>query len=176
MYDLIIIGAGLAGSTAAIAADHEGIKTLVVTKTLLEFYTEDELGFINLRQIEEKIKLVIKNSRCVSFKNKSEAMGLDKQIVSFAVEQKNGQVDYAKNVLITIGGGPVDFETLTQKTIGGKIKVDADQKTSVPGIWAAGEVCNAEPKTSLVYAGEAVKAVLGVKLEKNKQTLTKPLT
>ena len=41
----------------------------------------------------------------------------------------------------------------------GYVRVDAEQRTSVPGVWAAGDVCNAKASSLVAAAGQAMVAV-----------------
>ncbi len=169
MYDLIIIGAGASGAAASLAANNLGLKTLVVTKTVFKASSPEDLGLLNPETLEKNFEVLYQTQDMVEVKANSEVLTLEKQIVSFAVEQKSGKVDYAKNVLIATGNNPVVFETLTQKTISGKIKVNSEMKTSVNGIWAVGAACDEQEKPLLVCVGEGVKAVWDIWQLKNKK-------
>ncbi len=74
-----------------------------------------------------------------------------------------------RGVFIEIGSTPsVSFDKLTQKNALGEIVIHDDKVreisnlTSVPGIFAAGDVTDVPEKQIIVAGGEGVKAVLGV--------------
>jgi len=69
----------------------------------------------------------------------------------------------SQGIFIEIGLLPVaDFVTQVEKDDGGEIVVDKQNATSVPGIWAAGDVTDVAQKQIAVAVGEGSKAALGV--------------
>ncbi len=80
------------------------------------------------------------------------------------VEQAGGVRDLAvQGVFIEIGSVPnsgiIDF---VKKNDSGEIVVDNLNRTSAPGVFAAGDVTDVPEKQIIVAAGEGAKAVLGV--------------
>ena len=72
-----------------------------------------------------------------------------------------------EGVFVEIGSIPsVDFDKLTEKNKWNEIVIQSkdyiSNQTSVPGIFAAGDVTDVPEKQIIVAAGEGVKAVLGV--------------
>lgn len=66
-------------------------------------------------------------------------------------------------VFIEIGYVPSnDFADLVEKNEKGEIKVDKDSQTSVPGIFAAGDINDAWGEQIIIAAGEGAKAALAV--------------
>lgn len=164
MYDLIIIGADPAGMAAGITAAEKKLKALVLSKDVFEPKGESfALGIFKLAELRKKFDTIVVGN-ILEFYNKTEVLNLEKNIVSFSLETKRGEVYYAKAVIIATSNHAVDFDTLTQKTSNGIIKVDAELKTSVPGIWAVGGaiVSKGDMADPVIAIGEGVKAVLSI--------------
>jgi len=71
------------------------------------------------------------------------------------------QILPVKGVFVEIGLIPSsEFIDIVQKNPRGEILVDCECKTSVPGIFAAGDVTNVKDKQIIIAAGEGSKAVL----------------
>ncbi len=68
-----------------------------------------------------------------------------------------------EGVFVEIGSDPnSDIIDFVEKNKGGEIIVDNINRTSAPGIFAAGDVTDVPEKQIIVAAGEGAKAVLGV--------------
>ncbi|MBL8031896.1 MAG: NAD(P)/FAD-dependent oxidoreductase [Candidatus Doudnabacteria bacterium] len=66
-------------------------------------------------------------------------------------------------VFIEIGYEPsIGFDRLTDKNEKGEIKVDQNLQTSVPGIFAAGDINDAWGEQIIIAAGEGAKAAMAV--------------
>ncbi len=114
MYDCIIIGAGPAGMTAAIYTARRKFKTLVLAEHIggqmvwsadVENYT----GFtmitgadLTLRFQEHMAAL----KEDLEVKLDTTVVSVEKNITSFVVEDKSGNVYYAKSVIIASGRNP----------------------------------------------------------------------
>lgn len=114
MYDVIIIGAGPAGMTAAIYTARRKFRTLVLSKGIggqmvwsadVENYT----GFtmitgadLTLRFQEHMASL----KEDLEVKLDVEVTKLDKTVTSFSVEDSKGNVYYAKSVIVASGKNP----------------------------------------------------------------------
>lgn len=76
-------------------------------------------------------------------------------------------------VFVEIGAIPnSDFlGTLVDKNEFGAVRTDRFQRTSLPGIWAAGDVCDFPYRQNNISAGDAIKAVLDINdyLSRNKK-------
>lgn len=114
MYDVIIIGGGPAGMTAAIYTARKKLKTLLVTKQMggqmvwssdVENYT----GFSMLSgadltlKFQEHLKQITED---LEIKEGLEVVSIERNITTFAVEIKDGQVFYAKSVIVASGKEP----------------------------------------------------------------------
>jgi len=66
-------------------------------------------------------------------------------------------------VFVEIGYIPSNsFDRLTEKNAKGEIKVDQNLQTSVPGIFAAGDINDAWGEQIIIAAGEGAKAALAM--------------
>jgi len=156
MFDVIIIGAGSAGLSAAWHAKQNKLKSLVISKGV--FLGEGLYG-IDFSKIAGDVE-------------KGEVVSLDKNIVSFSVETKSGEQYYAKAVIIASGclnlEGNSAFDRVTLKDSFGKIFVDANLQSNVPGIFAAGDVAVTLAKGQASAILEGGKAALSLdKILKN---------
>lgn len=114
MYDCIIIGAGPAGMTAAIYTARRKLKTLVLAKAvggqmIWSADVENYTGFsmisgadLTLRFQEHMAAL----KEDLEVKLDVEIVKLDKNITSFVLEDKQGNVYYAKSVIVASGKNP----------------------------------------------------------------------
>lgn len=114
MYDCIIIGAGPAGMTSAIYTARRKLKTLVLAKAvggqmIWSADVENYTGFtvisgadLTLRFQEHMAAL----KEDLEVKLDVEVVKLEKNITSFVVEDKQGNVYYAKSVIIASGKNP----------------------------------------------------------------------
>lgn len=114
MYDCIVIGAGPAGMTAAIYTARKKLKTLLLGKLPggqmvwsadVENYTGFSLitGAELTLKFEEHVKSVTED---LETKYGAEVVSIDRHITSFSVEDKSGQVYYARSLIIASGKNP----------------------------------------------------------------------
>ncbi|MDP3142371.1 MAG: FAD-dependent oxidoreductase [Candidatus Omnitrophota bacterium] len=109
-------------------------------------------------KIEASEKAAIYNSSQVT-----EILG-DKFVKAIKIKQAGKDIALeVQGVFIEIGSVPgVDFIDFVEKNKLGEIKIDAENKTNVPGIFAAGDVTDVLEKQIIIAAGEGAKAVLSV--------------
>ena len=165
MHDVIIIGAGPAGLTAAVYASRHKLNTLVLAKAKAPKHAEkfSVAGFSYSALVHQFDQLLKTSGAGLEFKDKQEIISIEKNVVSFSVENKRGEIFYAKNVIMAYGAGnELGFENLTAKTADGKIKIDSRQATNVPGIWAIGDAAVGAKKDVFTSAGEGARAVLSI--------------
>ncbi|HWR00153.1 MAG TPA: FAD-dependent oxidoreductase [Candidatus Methylomirabilis sp.] len=83
--------------------------------------------------------------------------------IEYQLADGSAQTKATEGVFIEIGLVPVSgFIDIVQKDRWGQIVVDKYNATSVPGIWAAGDVTDVTEKQIAVAAGEGSKAALGI--------------
>lgn len=114
MYDCIIIGAGPAGMTAAIYTARRKLKTLVLAKAIggqmiWSADVENYSGFtmitgadLTLRFQEHMASL----KEDLEVKLDTDVVKLEKNITSFTIEDSQGNVYYAKSVIVASGKNP----------------------------------------------------------------------
>ena len=161
MYDVIIIGAGPAGLGAALYASYQKLKTLVIAKGFSSFpqgkNNPDILTYSSL--IDKFQQELLKAEIQLEYQAKQEVVTIEKNVVSFSVDTKSGKIFYAKNIILAYGSGnEIGLENLSHKTADGKVKVNHNQQTNVPGLLAAGQVAIGERKDAFISASEGAKA------------------
>ena len=105
----------------------------------------------------EKIKLYLKS--------KTVRVDGDESVSGIVYEDKEGKEHMisVQGIFVEIGLVPVaDFIDLVAKNKAGEIIVDKMNRTSVEGIWAAGDVTDITTKQIAVAVGEGSKASLGI--------------
>ncbi len=160
MHDVIIIGCGPAGMSAAIYAAANKLKTLVIAKELPD-RKGDDFEIVGQTEIAQKFQKALKDyPKTLELKDKTEVVTLEKNVVSFSVELASGLIFYGKTVIIASGKESSSFDMLTNKDAHDNIKADVNMNTSIPGIFAVGDCIGEESKGVLVCAGEGAKAAL----------------
>lgn len=160
MYDLIIIGSGPAGLTAGIFAANANLKTLVISKEILNYQEKVGSLLLDFKSIQKEFESLKKQkSEFLEFQKK-EVVVLEKNVVSFSVEIKSGALFYSKAVIVACGVHNTEFDLLTNKNFEGKIKVNGNMETNIPGIFAAGDVTETLANNLFTSAGQGAKAAL----------------
>lgn len=114
MYDLIVIGAGPAGMTAAIYAARKNLNTLVLTRETggqmaWSSDIENYSGFEFTTGIELTKKFrdhVLSIPEKLELKEGVEVTALEKNITTFVITDKQGKLYYSKSVIIATGRKP----------------------------------------------------------------------
>lgn len=114
MYDCIIIGAGPAGMTAAIYTARRKLKTLVLAKgvggqMVWSADVENYTGFTMITGADLTLRFQEHMSALkedLEVKLDVEVVALEKNITSFTITDKAGNVYYAKTVIIASGRDP----------------------------------------------------------------------
>jgi alkyl hydroperoxide reductase subunit F len=114
MYDVLIIGAGPAGMTAAIYAARKKLKTLVLAKQLggqmvWSSEIDNYSGFSMVSGADLTLKFrehLLSVKEDLEFREGVEVVTLEKNITSFQVTDKTGQVYYARSIIIASGRNP----------------------------------------------------------------------
>ncbi|MDQ0298137.1 thioredoxin reductase [Salibacterium salarium] len=176
MYDVIIVGAGPAGASAALFTAKAGEKTLVLdndqsmTKAA---WVENHYGAPEIEGPE-----LLKTGREQAGKFGAEFVTKQVESVSktdnqrVKVETDNGEYE-AEHVIITVGGSTKLAESSGIKTTEGKepriktiIDIDEAGKTNLEGVWAAGTVAGVSVHT-IITAGDGAKVAVNVLSEMN---------
>lgn len=114
MYDVIIIGAGPAGMTAAIYTARKKLNTLVLAKEaggqmVWSSDVENYSGFTMITGADLTLKFeenLAALKDCLEMKLGVEVVGLEKNITSFEVNDKAGNQYFAKTIIIASGKTP----------------------------------------------------------------------
>ena len=116
IYDLIIIGSGSAGLTAAIYAARKKMNTLILTKKIGDrpssFYEiENFPGFLKIRGTELNEKMIEQVARYgVPIKEDMAVSGIEKKDGNFLVKTEAGENFETKTVIIASGRKPKKLE------------------------------------------------------------------
>jgi thioredoxin reductase len=167
MHDVIIIGAGAAGLSAAIFSAKRGLKTLVVSVNIggqtnlasnIQNYPSSPptRGPPVIRKFEEQARKF--GAEFVP----GRVVGIEKK-TDFAVKLEDGKGLEAKAVILAIGSLLPDnkfignFVEVNEKN---EVIIDSACHTSVKGVFAAGDVTTMPYKQLVISAGEGAKAAL----------------
>ncbi len=175
MYDILIIGAGPAGASAALFAAKAGKKTLVLDndKSMTKrAWVENHYG---VKEISGPDLIDIGKQQAGKFGTEivqSEATTIHKTVEGFNVETENGSFQ-TRHVIFATGIAVDLAEKIGLKTKPGtepRIKtvldVDSDGKTSIEGIWAAGTIAGLSVHT-IITAGHGAHVAINVISELN---------
>jgi len=152
--DVAVIGGGNSGFTAA--ADLVGFANKVYVVGLYEKWKADPILVERVKKAENFIPLPL--YKAISIQGKTSVTGL----VLESLETKKQKRLKVEGVFIEIGLIPnSDFaRNLVQLNSWGEIMVDCACRTSVPGVFAAGDVTTVPEKQIGVAIGEGSKAAL----------------
>lgn len=175
MFDILIVGAGPAGASAALFAAKAGKKVVVVDndKSMTKrAWVENHYGVMEItgpELIETGKKQAAKFGAEIE---EGTVENIEKAEIGFTVTA--GEKLYsAKHVIVAAGLSTDLAEKAGLKTKEGtepRIKtvldVDADGKTNVDGIWAAGTIAGVSVHT-IITAGDGAKVAINVISELN---------
>lgn len=155
--DVAIIGGGNSAMDAALLAEKYSRKVYIIN------INPDLIG-------EAMMAETVRKSRKITVFNNSFTTGILGGNAVSGVKFRQGssvKTISVSGVFIEIGYIPsVDFDSLTEKNKWNEIVIHEENfttnMTSVPGIFAAGDVTNIPEKQVIVAAGEGAKAVLSV--------------
>lgn len=157
--DVAIIGGGNSAMDAALLAEKYSNKVYIIN-----INPELKGDAIMVGSIRKSKKITVFSNAITT-----EILG-EKSVVGVKFRQGNSEKTVSvQGVFIEIGYIPsVDFDNLTQKNKWNEIIIHDDTEhfmsnlTSVPGIFAAGDVTDVPEKQIIIAAGEGVKAVLSI--------------
>lgn len=171
MYDIVIIGAGPAGASAAIFTAKAGQKTLLIDndKSMTKrAWVENHYGVTEITGPD-----LVDIGKAQAKKQGAElvqdtVMGITKEGEGFKLTTESGQTYEAGHVIVSTGISTELAEAAGLKTKDGtepRIKtvfdVDAAGKTNVAGIWAAGTAAGVSVHT-IITAGDGAKVAINV--------------
>jgi len=132
---LVVIGGGVIGLELATFFAEAGCKVTVIEMLpSIGGKLDPEISRILLKELEKK---------GITFHLQAKVMAIDNKEVAFENNGETGKIA-ADIVLMSVGRRPVTnglgLENLNVYTEKGAIKTDAQGRTNIPGVWAAGDV------------------------------------
>ncbi|MCI3925100.1 FAD-dependent oxidoreductase [Paenibacillus sp. TRM 82003] len=171
MYDIAIIGAGPAGASAAIFAAKAGKKTIVIDT---DKGMTRRAWFENFYGIEEISGPELVDLGITQLKRLGAEYVVDEATEGtasadgVAISTASGASYRAKHLILATGLSVELAEKLgvevvpgTEPRIKNVLKVDADGKTNVDGVWAAGTVAGVSVH-GIITAGDGGKVAINV--------------
>lgn len=151
--DVAVIGGGNSALDAALQLVRIAKKVYIVNIT--DGLTGDPV---------EQEKLVKANNVTILNNSKVKAVLGDKMVTGIKIDRAGKEeAILVQGIFVEIGLLPNSgFAADVEKRDSGEIKVDNFNRTSVPGIFAAGDVTDVPEKQIIIAAGEGAKATLGV--------------
>jgi thioredoxin reductase (NADPH) len=175
MYDILVIGAGPAGGSAALFAAKAGKKTVLLDSSqsvTKRAWMENHYGVM---EISGPDLLEVGRKQAAKFGAEfieAKVGNIVKQDEGFRVETENGHYE-AKHVILGTGFSVDLAEKVGLKTKPGtepRVKtifdVDASGRTNISGIWAAG-TCAGVSVHTIITAGDGAKVAINVISELN---------
>jgi thioredoxin reductase len=170
MYDVIIVGAGPAGASAALFVAKAGKKTLVVDsdKSMTKrAWIENHYG---VKEISGPELIELGKEQASKFGAEvvaGQVTNINKTTEGFQIELENERVE-SKHVILATGITVelaekigVNIKAGIEPRIKTVIDVDAEGKTNIEGIWAAGTVAGVSVHT-IITAGHGASVAINV--------------
>ncbi len=171
-YDLVIVGGGPAGASAAIFAARAGLHTLVLdadkgmTRRAL---VNNHLGFPQGIAGPDLVERGQEHARQAGADwVTDEATTIDRSNGSLRLNGVDGRTFEANQVLLTTGASValgqaagVETRPATEPRMKDAIVVDHDGRTNLPGIWAAGTAAGVSVHT-IITAGDGARVAINI--------------
>jgi len=172
VYDLVIVGSGPAGASAATFAGHAGLQTVVLdidrgmTRRAMLY---NHLGFPDGITGPDLVDRGQEQAeRCGAEWVKADVTSLERRDDGFALTTEDGRTFEAREVLLAIGANlalakqaGVETRPGTEPRINEVVAVDADGRTSVSGVWAAGTAAGMSVHT-IITAGDGARVAINI--------------
>ncbi|NSL50432.1 FAD-dependent oxidoreductase [Calidifontibacillus erzurumensis] len=175
MYDIIVIGAGSAGASAALFAAKAGKKTLVIDndKSITKrAWMENHYGVMEMsgpdlielgKKQAAKFGAEIINETAVNIVKTDEGVTVETENQTYQAKHvilaTGLMIDVAEKAGLTIIPG-------TEPRVKSIVKVDQNGKTNIEGVWAAGAIAGASLHT-IITAGDGAKVAINIISELN---------
>lgn len=174
VYDVAVIGAGAAGTSAAIFTARAGLRTLLVDageSGLVKAALYNHLGYERVSG-PEFLQLAKEQARAAGAEFvEARVTGLELSSSGdrvYSLKAENGQEFLARHVILCTGKSlDLARQAGLELTAGRErkypeiIKVDSDGRTSLTGVWAAGAVAGASPHT-IIVAGDGARVAINL--------------
>lgn len=172
MYDVAVIGGGTAGGSAAIFFGKAGLKTLVLDNDkgmVKRAWIPNHYGFPDGVSGPDLVAAGRRQSGNLGAEwAEAQVTGVDRQEDSFVISTQDGRSFNAKQVVLATGGALGLAEAMGLEFAEGReprfpkvLKVDADGRTSVPGLWAAGVIAGVSAHT-IITAGHGAQVAVSL--------------
>lgn len=175
MYDIVIVGAGPAGASAALFAAKAGKKVLVVDNdhsVTKRAWVENHYGVPEISGpdlLETGKKQAAKfGAEFVSGKVSGVSRGEDGiKVQTEEAAYDAGHVILATGFLLDLAeASGLDTEPGKEPRVKAVFKTDSEGRTSIPGVWAAG-TCAGVSVHTIITAGDGAKVAINVISEIN---------
>src|SRR5215212_10543985 len=172
MYDLVIVGGGPAGASAATFAGHAGLQTVVLdadkgmTRRAMIY---NHLGFPDGITGPDLVDRGQEQAtRAGAEWVKADVASLERRDDGFGLTTEDGRTFEAREVLLTIGANlalakqaGLEIRPGTEPRIGEVVAVDAEGRSSVSGVWVAGTAAGVSVHT-IVTSGDGARVALNI--------------
>ena len=172
MYDLVIVGGGPAGASAAIFASHAGLQTAVLDADkgmTRRAMIHNHLGFPDGITGPDLVDRGQEQAlRAGAEWVKADVSSLERRDDGFVLTTDDGRTFEAREILLTIGANMdlarqagLKIHPGTEPRIREVVAVDAAGRSSVPGVWAAGTAAGVSVHT-IVTAGDGARVAVNI--------------
>ncbi len=175
MYDIAIVGAGPAGASAALFAAKAGKKVLLLDNDqglTRRAWVENHYG---VEKISGTDLVDLGHRQATRFGAelvKTKVTGIQRKDDGFELVTDNGNYE-ARYVILATGASVELAQAAGVQTVPGTepriktvVKTDADGRTNIPGIWAAG-TCAGVSVHTIITAGDGAKVAINILSEMN---------
>lgn len=152
--DVVVVGGGNSAMDALLALSK-------VARRIYSVNVNDRLGG------DEVLRAKVESSLNITFYNNVKVLEVvgESRVAGLRIlkADRTEETLSVSGVFVEIGYEPsLGFDRLTDKNEKGEIKVDQNLQTSVPGIFAAGDINDAWGEQIIIAAGEGAKAAMAV--------------
>lgn len=152
--DVVVVGGGNSAMDALLALSK-------VARRIYSVNVNDRLGG------DEVLRAKVESSPNITFYNNAKVLEVvgESRVAGLRIlkADRTEETLSVSGVFVEIGYEPsLGFDRLTDKNEKGEIKVDQNLQTSVPGIFAAGDINDAWGEQIIIAAGEGAKAAMAV--------------
>lgn len=171
-YDLVIVGGGPAGASAAVLAARAGLSTLVVDAdkgVTRRAMLNNHLGFPDGIPGPELVERGRRHAETAGAEWREDSVSaLDAAGDGLVLTTESGERIEARDVLLATGMSTALAEAAgivttpgTEPRISTIVAVEPDGRTSLPGVWAAGTVAGTTMHT-VVTAGDGGRVAINI--------------